>query len=97
MIETGALLLSQGMLKLPGIAQSKSASKLSYSTEMPDMLIAYLQKELNDLAAKWDRKRAAITTAAELEARNTFVRQRLLQMLGAFPAKSPLVPLTVKT
>lgn len=97
MIETGALLLSPAMLKLPGIAQSKSASALPYSAEMPDMLIAYLQKELNDLAASWDRKRAAITTAAEVEARNTFVRQKFLQMLGGFPAKNPLVPVTVKT
>jgi cephalosporin-C deacetylase-like acetyl esterase len=98
-IETGAILLSPALLRLPGIAESTRDSDgvPSYSDQMPDMLIAYQEKHLNGLAARWDRKRAAIGTAAELEARNTFVRQKFLQMLGGFPAKNPLAPVTVKT
>ena len=54
------------------------------------MLISYLAKKQNDLAAGWDRKRALLKTAADVEARNAFVREKFVQMLRGFPQKNPL-------
>jgi cephalosporin-C deacetylase-like acetyl esterase len=95
---TGALLLSPTLLRLRGMAEPRGASELSrpYSEEMPDMLVSYLAKEMNDLASTWDQKRALITTAAELEKRNAFVREKVVQMLGGLPDRSPLGAITVK-
>ena len=79
-------------------AESKSGSKLarSYGEEMPDMLVSYLAEKQNKLAATWDQKRALLTTAADVEARNAFVREKVLQMLRGFPERNPLNPVTVK-
>ena len=98
-IQTGALLLTPTLLPLRGIAESKPGfeSARSYGEEMPDMLISYLAKKLNDLALTWDQKRALLKTAADLEARNAFVREKVVQMLRGFPAKNPLEPVVVKT
>jgi cephalosporin-C deacetylase-like acetyl esterase len=98
-IDTGALLLAPALLPLRGIAESKPGSEFarSYGEEMPDMLISYLAKKQNDLAAAWDRKRALLKTAAEVEARNAFVREKVVQMLRGFPTKNPLEPVIVKT
>ncbi|HET9100050.1 MAG TPA: hypothetical protein VFN62_06635, partial [Acidobacteriaceae bacterium] len=98
-IQTGALLLTPALLPLRTTAESKPAfaSERSYEEEMPDMLISYLAKKLNGLAVAWDRKRALLTTAADLEARNAFVREKVVQMLRGFPTKNPLEPAVVKT
>ena len=77
---------------MPGASRVRS-----YSDEMPDMLISYLAKRQNNFAAAWDRKRALLRTATELEARNAFVRKKVLQMLHGFPKKNPLNSVTVKT
>ncbi|MEO6828526.1 MAG: hypothetical protein ABI164_01855, partial [Acidobacteriaceae bacterium] len=69
----------------------------SYSEELPDMLVAYLAERLNALSSGWDKKRALIKTAADVEERNTYVRLKVLQMLGNFPEKTPLNPVVVKT
>ncbi len=68
----------------------------AYSEQFPDMLIAYLTGKLNSLAASWDRKRAVLRTAAELQARNAWVREKVLQMLGTFPQRSALDSVTVR-
>jgi cephalosporin-C deacetylase-like acetyl esterase len=95
---SGAVLLSPTLLELPGISESehRSAVSRSYSEEMPDMLISYLTKRQNDLATAWEGKRARISTAAEVEARNIFVRDKVVQMLRGFPEKNPLRAVTVK-
>ena len=36
----------------------------SYSQEFPDMLLSYLAKKTDSLAAEWDRVRSRIKTAA---------------------------------
>jgi cephalosporin-C deacetylase-like acetyl esterase len=97
-IETGAFLLSPALLQLRGIVKSKPGSGLarSYSEEMPDMLISYLAKKQNDLAAAWDKKRALLRTAADVEARNAFVRAKVVEMLRGFPQRNPLDPVVVK-
>jgi cephalosporin-C deacetylase-like acetyl esterase len=97
--ETGAFLLSPALLKLFGFAKPKPGSEFSrsYSEEMPDMLISYLAKKQNDLASAWDQKRASLRTAADVEARNVFVRAKVTEMLRGFPEKNPLNPVTVKT
>jgi len=97
-IGTGSILFSSALLRNRGIAESKPGSEVdtSYGKEMPDMLVSYLTKRLNGLAATWDQKRALLKTAADIEARNAFVRQKTLEMLRGFPERNPLHPVTVK-
>ena len=52
------------------------------------MLVSYLAKKQNELAATWDKKRALLKTAADVEARNAFVREKVVQMLRGFPEKN---------
>lgn len=96
---TGSILLSPAFLHVRVQAQSQSpaGSLRPYSDELPDMLVSYMEGKLNRLAAEWDAKRARITTAAEMEQRNAFVRSKFLQMLGAFPERNPLNARTVRT
>lgn len=98
-IETGAFLLSPALLPLRGFPGSKPGTGFdrSYGEEMPDMLVSWLAKDLNNLAAAWDRKRALLKTAEDVEARNAFVREKVIQMLRGFPEKNPLGAVTVKT
>ncbi len=97
-IGSGAALLSPALLPLRGIAESKPGSEFarSYGEEMPDMLVSYLEKKQNDLASAWDQKRALLRTAADVEARNAFVRAKVVQMLRGFPQRNSLNPVTVK-
>ena len=89
---------SLGLAAMPGFGVSAAApqSGEAYDQAMPDMLVSYLSKETNNLCAEWDRKRAAITTADALEQRNKFVRQKFIELLGGFPEKTPLDPITVR-
>ncbi len=64
----------------------------SYGEDLPDMLVAYIVAKTNEWAAKWDRVRSEIHTAADLEKRNRFVRERIREMLGGFPERNPLNP-----
>jgi cephalosporin-C deacetylase-like acetyl esterase len=98
MIETGAFMFSPALLQLRGIAEPKSVPKFahSYDEQMPDMLVAYLVKKQNELAATWDQKRDLLKTAVDIEARNTFVRKKVVQMLRGFPERTPLGPVIVK-
>jgi cephalosporin-C deacetylase-like acetyl esterase len=73
-----------------------AATAEPYDRTMPDMLASYFAKEINRLAAEWDQKRAKIRTAAELEARNRFIRQKFAEMIGGFPERTPLEPKIVK-
>src|SRR5581483_769846 len=75
---------------------ARAAVAEPYSRTMPDMLASYFAKELNQLAAQWDAKRAAIKAAAALEARNRFVRQKFAEMIGGFPERTPLGAKVVK-
>jgi cephalosporin-C deacetylase-like acetyl esterase len=95
---SGTILLGPALLRLRGIAETKPGSGFarSYGEEMPDMLVSYLAKKQNDLAAAWDRKRALLKTATDVEARNAFVREKVVQMLRGFPEKNPLDAVTVK-
>ncbi|HSB14464.1 MAG TPA: alpha/beta hydrolase family protein [Bryobacteraceae bacterium] len=94
----------RGFLKQAGVAATfpwfspaalHGAREESYAHEMPDMLLAHLSNRLNALAAKWDREREAIKTPAQLEARNSFVRQKLREMMHGFPKRAPLNPVVV--
>jgi cephalosporin-C deacetylase-like acetyl esterase len=73
------------------------ATAPSYAREYPDMLLAHLSRKLNAHAARWDRERDAIRTAAALERRNRFVREKYLEMLHGYPEKTPLKPVIAKT
>src|SRR5689334_16210061 len=62
----------------------------SYLESTPDMLYSHLAGKLNALAEKWDRERARIHEPAEITSRNQFVREKVREMLGNFPARNPL-------
>ncbi|HEU0141862.1 MAG TPA: alpha/beta fold hydrolase [Bryobacteraceae bacterium] len=69
----------------------------SYAEQHPDMLVSYLSGKLNTLAGKWDRERDALRTAAQLESRNRFVREKFREMVHGWPDKTPLAPIVVRT
>ena len=88
-MQTGAILFTPILLESRGQAgrESQNESARSYSEELPDMLVSYLAKRLNDLAGTWDQKRALIATGADVQARNAFVRTKFLEMLRRFPRR----------
>lgn len=68
----------------------------SYAEQYPDMLVSYIAERLNELAAKWDKVRQEIKSPADAEARDHYVRQEMLQMIGGFPSRTPLNPVVTK-
>jgi cephalosporin-C deacetylase-like acetyl esterase len=87
-----ALSLSAGLRPAPGATGSNTQTGVvrSYSEELPDMLLSYVAKKTNSLAAEWDQVRSRIRTPGELEDRNRFVREKITAMLGGFPQRNPL-------
>jgi cephalosporin-C deacetylase-like acetyl esterase len=77
-------------------ASSSAAADQSYAAEMPDMLQSYVTRKLNHIAAMWDKERDLLQSAKDVETRNAFVREKLLNMLASFPEESPLQATTVK-
>src|SRR5260370_8662610 len=73
------------------------AAEAPYSQEMPDMLLRHLARDMNALAEKWDGERLHIRTAADLETRNHFVRQKFREMIHGLPERSELTPIVVRT
>ena len=47
-------------------------------------------QRLNTLAAKWDRSGRRSDSAADVEARNRFVREKFREMVHGFPDRNPL-------
>jgi len=74
-----ALSLSAGLRPAPGATGSNTQTGVvrSYSEELPDMLLSYVAKKTNSLAAEWDQVRSRIRTPGELEVRNRFVREKI--------------------
>lgn len=68
---------------------------VSYASELPDMLLAFVAGKLNVLAQEWDREREAIRTPEDLERRNRFVREKVREMVHGFPEHTPLRARTV--
>jgi len=91
--QSGALAAGIGLLHLPRTL----AAVQSYATEMPNMLPSYLARKLNALAEKWDRERDNIRTAAQVEKRNRFVREKFLEMIHGLPERTPLNPVVVRS
>jgi cephalosporin-C deacetylase-like acetyl esterase len=69
----------------------------SYAADMRDMLLAYLTGKLNALAERWDVERARIKTPADIETRNTYVREKFREMVHGFPERCPLAPVAGRT
>jgi cephalosporin-C deacetylase-like acetyl esterase len=67
-----------------------------HSEELPHMLVSHVAEMINGLAEYWDQERAKIKTAADLEARNRFVRRKAIELMHGFPKRNPLNPVTVK-
>jgi len=69
----------------------------SYDAEFGNMLLSLLAKRHSTWSDKWDQERARIRTAADLEARNRFVRDKMREMLRGYPHRTALAPVIVKT
>lgn len=95
-VGSSASLLAPALLRAYGEVPVTPRQDRSYAEEMPDMLVSYLAGKLNRLAASWNDKRALLRTAADVQERNRVVREKLLSMLGVFPPKTTLNPVTVK-
>ena len=94
MVRTGIAPAGAAMLQGRNRRAAYDAEPRSKST--PDMLASYFGNKLNRLAAEWDQKRHQIKTPADREARNRFVRQKFTEVIGGFPQRTPLMPMTVK-
>jgi cephalosporin-C deacetylase-like acetyl esterase len=68
-----------------------------HSDDSPDMLLAFLTARLRALAERWDGERAKIKTAADIDARNRFVREKTRAMVHGWPERNPLQPAIVAT
>ena len=71
------------------------ATAPGYAEQHPDMLVAYMARKLNALAAKWDVERDRIRTPAEIETRNRYVREKFRAMIHGYPDRTPLSPVVV--
>ena len=96
--QSGALPYSLGS----GIRQEATASDVPdayapYSRIYPDMVVSYLAGKLNAWAAKWDRERAGIRTPKQIDARNSFVLQKTIEMIHGLRPKRPLRSQVVKS
>jgi cephalosporin-C deacetylase-like acetyl esterase len=76
------------------LSRPAAAAPPPYADEYPDMLAAYFAGKLDGLAKHWDSERAKITTAADVERRNRYVRGIFREMVHGFPARNPLNPVT---
>jgi cephalosporin-C deacetylase-like acetyl esterase len=85
-----------GLVQPLGLAQQPATAR-SYADQYPDMLIRYLSARLNALAARWDRERSKLRTAAAIEERNRFVREKFTGMIHGYPEKNALRPVVVRT
>src|SRR5512143_1593499 len=70
---------------------------VSYEKDYPDMLLNCLAERLNGLCRRWDQERARIIDPAQIEARNRFVREKLLEMIHGLPERTPLNPKMVRS
>jgi cephalosporin-C deacetylase-like acetyl esterase len=93
-----ALPLSAGLRTALGASDSGAQTDAvhSYGEELPDMLLSYIEKKTNLLAAQWDQVRSRIRTSRDLQDRNRFVREKITAMLGGFPERSPLSPVIAR-
>src|SRR5207302_517508 len=72
-------------------------TEASVCGQMPDMLLTHLSGKLNALAAHWDEQRAKIRTAADLDTRNRFVREKFRGMIHGLPERGALSPMVTAT
>jgi cephalosporin-C deacetylase-like acetyl esterase len=96
--QASSVLLTRGFLRA-GVKVRQASTAVnarSYGEEYPDMLLSYLASRTNALAAQWDKVRSKIRSAADLEARNRFVREKIVEMLGGLPERTPLNPMVTK-
>jgi cephalosporin-C deacetylase-like acetyl esterase len=75
---------------LATLASGELFGSPAHLEQMPDMLLAFLSRRLNALAEKWDAERAKIRSAADVDARNRFVRAKFREMVHGFPERNPL-------
>lgn len=77
-------------LGTPARASQTPHTVLSYGLELPEMLAAYLVEKANRIIELLERERAAIHTAAGLEKRSRYVREKFLEVIGGLPERTPL-------
>ncbi len=74
-----------------------AAEQRSYAEDYPHMLVSYVSKLVNRHFDHWESERAKLKTAAQIEARNRFVREKAIELMHGFPERNPLNPVTVNT
>src|SRR5450432_2935505 len=90
-------LISTGAAAVASTALSShaQAAQESYAAIYPDMLLTQVASKLNALAASWDQQRERIHTAADLNLRNRYVREKFKDTIHGYPERAPLSPRTV--
>ena len=81
----------QFVLAASAIGSLRAQVVRSYSAEMPNMLVAYLARRLDEQARHWEAERAEIQTAADVRAHNQLVVAKIREMTGPLPPKPPLL------
>jgi len=94
-LESAAAAQTAGAAQPAGIRQPAGTWQ-PYSREMPDMLLAYLERKTNALESEWDQKRAQIRTPAAMTERNRFVREKCTEMIHGLAERTPLTPQVVR-
>ena len=97
-MKTATFLLCAAAMAWPAAAQTdelRFVSGLNVYRDMRRMLPEWLRGQAEEKLAARARAVAAIRTAADLEARRGFVRERLNGILGGFPERTPLNARTV--
>jgi cephalosporin-C deacetylase-like acetyl esterase len=65
-------------------------SGLTEFRHLHDMLVVYLNSQASRALYERRSRIAAISTASEIEKRQTYIRERLLRSLGGLPTRTPL-------
>ena len=73
------------------------AAEPSYAVEYPDMLVTHVAKLVNRQADRWEQERNKLSTPAGIEARNSFVRAKAIELMHGFPERNDLSPSIVNT
>lgn len=85
------------VLAASAIGSVRAQTVHSYSAEMPNMVVSYLARRLDEQARRWDVERDGIQTAADVRRRNHFVLAKVREMAGPLPPKAPLAARTTRT
>ena len=91
------------LLVCTGLAFAQTPDELNFLSnhvdgqERTQMLPRYLKAKASRQLAEREQAVASIKTMAQLEARRTLVKEKLVRLIGGLPTKTPLNARTVST